>query len=141
MNSKSLGVIALLASMICLLCIASCGDSSPSGDPTALEIETLPAGETEGFHPFDEPPVLTSFDAPEYPEEAKQQKLEGSVMVKVIVDADGAVESATVLKSSDPIFEAAALEAASLCQFRPARFEGNPTRSAVAIPYQFRLDS
>ena len=32
------------------------------------------------------------------------------------------------------------LEAAMLSQFKPAKLDGEPTKSRVAIPYQFRLD-
>ena len=77
---------------------------------------------------------------PEYPEEATSGNIEGTVLVKVIVGADGTVENATVLKSSNTVFEAPALDAALQSKFKPAKLEGKPTKSQVAVPYQFRLD-
>ena len=96
--------------------------------------------EAEEFYRFDEPPVLTNYEMPDYPIVAKENNLEGTVTVKVTVGEDGTVEDVTVLDSSDPIFEDPALEAATLCQFKPAKLEGKPTKSRVAIPYQFRLE-
>ena len=94
----------------------------------------------EDFYPFDEPPVLTNYEMPDYPIVAKESNLVGTVMVKLTIGEDGTVEDVTVLDSSDPIFEEPALEAAALCQFKPAKLEGKPTKSRVAIPYQFRLE-
>jgi len=88
---------------------------------------------------FDEPPVLVRYDAPEYPEAAKEAGLEGAVTVELVVGEDGRVVEVSVVDSSDPAFEESALEAASRCEFRPAKLRGNPTRVRVLIPYQFRL--
>jgi len=120
--------------------VTSCGESSTSEQTAAIEIETLPQGDSGDFYSFDEPPVLTSYEAPTYPEIAREKGLEGSVMVKITVGVDGTVEDALILESTDPIFEESALEAAMLSQFKPAKLDGEPTKSRVAIPYQFRLD-
>jgi protein TonB len=122
------------------LIVGSCGDSSTPDDPGTVGVEVIPSGNGEPFYKFDTPPTLLTELDPEYPAEAKHSGLEGSVLVKVLVGVDGTVESASVLKSSDAVFESSALEAASRCQFIPAKFEGRPTRSHVAIPIRYRLD-
>jgi TonB family protein len=132
----------VLAAVIFAISVAviSCGESSTSEETAAIEIETLPLGDSDDFYQFDEPPVLTSYEAPTYPEIAREKGLEGSVMVKITVGVDGTVEDALILESTDPIFEESALEAAMHSQFKPANLDGAPTKSRVAIPYQFKLD-
>lgn len=115
--------------------MVACGETTTTDE--IIPVETSESGE---FYPFDEPPVLISLEEPEYPEKAKLAGLEGEVAVRVLVGAGGAVESVTVLRSSDSVFETAAADAASRCEFKPAKLDGKPTRSHVMIPYHFRLD-
>lgn len=140
MNFRLLKTVAVIGLLFIFICSISCGDSTNSGESTTLEILALDEGDSGEFYPFDAPPVLMSMESPAYPEEAKQSGLEGTVMVKVLVGIDGTVESVTVLEASDPIFEGAALDAATRCQFKPAKLEGQATRSYVAIPYHFKLE-
>ena len=140
MSIQMMRLILAVAIFAISVVAISCGESSTSEQTAAIEIETLPQGDSGDFYPFDEPPVLTSYEAPPYPEVAREKGLEGSVMVKITVGVDGTVEDALIRESTDPIFEESALEAAMLSQFKPAKLEGELTKSRVAIPYQFRLD-
>ena len=92
------------------------------------------------FEPFDVPPVLTVYEKPQYPERAREQGLEGWVRVKVLVGSDGRVKSARVLRSSDPLFEPAALAAAREFHFTPAERDRRRVRATVLVPVWFRLD-
>jgi TonB family protein len=121
--------------------IGACGESSTTGEVTSADVEFLQKSADGVFYPFDEPPVLTDLVTPEYPQEATREHIEGTVMVKIVVRADGSVENAAVLNSSHPVFEVPAVNAALQCQFKPAQLNGKPTKSQVAIPYQFKLNS
>jgi bla regulator protein blaR1 len=68
--------------------------------------------------------------APVYPQEAAARGLEGHVLVELTVTRNGSVRDVFVVESSDPIFEEAALAAASRFRYRPA-VEGG---SAVEVP-------
>jgi protein TonB len=136
MSVGFLKIAALVTFVIVTASIIACGDTTTGDESTALE-----TSDTDEFYPFDEPPVLTSYEQPTYPEQAKQAGLEGRVNVKILVGIDGSVERVTVLNASEPIFETAALEAASRCQFKPAKQEGKPTKSFVMVPFEFKLDS
>jgi protein TonB len=111
---------------------------TPKSGQTAVDtLQEAAAGE---FEPFDTPPSVIDSATPVYPEEARQQQLEGSVRVKVIVGADGLVESAEVLESTGgPILERAAVEAARSYRFTPATRDGVAIRSVVALPFHFKL--
>jgi TonB family protein len=128
--------VVLLFSLCCLL---GCGHSSGEDQAPGVEVSVLSTPDPDGTASFDEPPVLVKYDAPEYPEQAKRAGLEGNVTVELVVGEDGRVVDASVVDSSDPAFEEAAVEAASRCEFRPAKLDGNPTRVRVRVPYQFRL--
>lgn len=82
---------------------------------------------------------ILHFERPEYPEPARKAKIEGQVVVKVLVEADGSVAECAVLRSVHPLLDAAALASARLCRFEPGTQRGIPIRSWVALPYEFRL--
>ncbi|MCB2229242.1 energy transducer TonB [bacterium] len=77
---------------------------------------------------------------PEYPRLAKEAGLEGKVWIKVLVDIDGSVRDAVVVKSSESaILDQAALEAAYSNRFSPAIQNGRPIPVWAAYQVDFRL--
>jgi len=93
------------------------GNSAPSQP-------TLPDGVTE--------PQKISSPAPVYPEDARQQGIEGSVVLDALVGTDGAVHGLKILRSPDGELSGAAEEAVRQWRFRPAR---NRDGRAVAVHY------
>jgi protein TonB len=61
---------------------------------------------------------------PVYPARAAQAGLEGYVLVEFDVRADGTVENAVVIESSNQVFERSALNAAYRFRFKPRVVEG-----------------
>lgn len=93
------------------------------------------------FLAFDEPPALIDFVPPSYPALAREAGIEGTVAVRVLVSEEGKVISANVLSSDvTPAMEKAALEAAKLCRFRPAKQRTIAVKAHVMIPFQFQLN-
>lgn len=76
---------------------------------------------------------------PIYPEEARNEGVEGEVQLKMLVMADGIVKRSIVLTSSNPIFNRAALVASMQWTFRPAMTNGKSINAWVSIPFRFRL--
>jgi len=115
--------------------------------PTTFEsLEDMPpppppsSGTGGVFLAFDEAPVLTHFEVPKYPELAREAGIEGTVLVKVLVDEQGKVIQAVVLSSDvTPAMERAALAAAWKCRFKPAKQRTIPVKANVMIPFQFQL--
>ncbi|MBW2258311.1 MAG: TonB family protein, partial [Deltaproteobacteria bacterium] len=83
-------------------------------------------------------PVLIEDVVPEYPPAARDQGLEGLVVIQVAVLEDGTVGDAAVVQGPHPLLERAALEAARRLRFEPARQDGQPV--AVEILYRFQFD-
>lgn len=78
---------------------------------------------------------------PRYPRRAKTDGIEGLVLVRIIIGADGRVEPEhTRVIRSVPELDAAAISAVSQWRFSPALGrQGRPVRVIVEIPVQFSL--
>jgi protein TonB len=76
---------------------------------------------------------------PEYPDEARLNRIEGTVIVQALVGRDGRVKETKVTQSV-PGLDAAALTAIAQWKFKPAEAYGKPIAVWVAVPVKFRLD-
>jgi TonB family protein len=80
-----------------------------------------------------QPPVLVrDVHAPMTPT-AMRAKVNGGVMLRGVVDRDGAVSDVRVVKSLEPTQDAAARDAFSQWTFRPALRGGKPVPMAVTV--------
>src|SRR5688500_7595603 len=70
-------------------------------------------------------PRRTKFVAPAYPAEAQMRGLRGIVILELVVDEQGRVASADVIRSVPP-FDDAALSAARQWEYEPTLVEGRP---------------
>jgi len=87
---------------------------------------------------YDKPPRPVSIERPRYPEEAKARKLEGTVLVEILIDATGRVARARVLQSV-PDLDEAALACVYKWRFEPAIKHGDPVATIAQAPIVFRL--
>jgi protein TonB len=102
--------------------------------PVDTEIPVVP------FWKVEVKPQPVSVPTPNYPELARQAGIEGQAVVKALVEVDGSVISAEILKSSgNQSLDQAALEAAYRAKFTPAKQRDKPVRVPVSIPYRFTL--
>lgn len=77
---------------------------------------------------------------PAYPPEAARVKAEGSVTVRVEVDANGIPTSVTLARrSGERSLDEAALEAVRQWRFQPAIRNGKPVASTVEVPVDFTM--
>lgn len=74
-----------------------------------------------------------------YPEEAVKAGIEGRVVVKVLVEEDGTVSNAVVVRSKHPALDREALRVVSLIPFTPGMCDGKPVASWFTMPITFRL--
>ena len=117
------------------------GERTGSQEGNAWDGDTryAPAsGAPEFFIAVEHEPQLVWMQPPEYPEIARDAGIEGSVLVRALVGADGAVERVLLLQGVIGLDEAA-LEAAMTAVFRPALQQGRPVPVWVVIPIDFSL--
>lgn len=75
-----------------------------------------------------------------YPQKAKEEMIEGRVFVKFVVKKDGSTCCYSVVRSSDSVFEQAALQAVTkLGRWEPAKINGKSVNSYFMLPVTFRL--
>ncbi len=113
---------------------------APTTEFNELEAPPPPkVEETYEFYAVEIKPSVIRKVEPQYPDIARKAGIEGRVFVKVLVDTLGNVETVQVLKSSNPIFEKPAIEAAKKWKFKPGYQRDRPVKVWVAIPFIFKL--
>jgi len=90
---------------------------------------------------IDTPPKAIHMIQPIYPFEAKVQRIEGRVVVNLIVTKEGTVRDASVFQSSpEDIFDQAALDSVKQWKFDPGRIKGGEAvDTRVRVPIIFEL--
>jgi TonB family protein len=91
------------------------------------------------FVKADVDPAALKRKSPDYPPEALRSGAEGVVHVRLWVDTQGRVREAIIAQSDNPIFNAAALDAARQWEFSPATIKGKPVSVWVVLPFKFKL--
>lgn len=118
-------------------------DIAPNVFPSLRDVPVLqerPVERSPDFYVFDEAPELMTYVKPIYPELAMSAGIEGTVLLRVLVGEDGKVLSVDVLRSDvTPAMEEAAMIAARLFRFKPARQSTVPVKAYMAVPVEFRL--
>lgn len=87
---------------------------------------------------YDQQPRLISQAKPVYPHDAFTKKLEGTVEVGFIIDVDGRVRRAWIVKSI-PALDSAAIQAVRQWVFAPALKGGRPVATQHVAPVKFRI--
>ncbi len=84
-------------------------------------------------------PVVIHQVEPEYPDEARKAKFQGSVLVAVEVDEQGRVRGVRIVKSAGLGLDEKAMEAVKKWRFRPATRDGRPVAVPASIEVSFHL--
>lgn len=115
---------------------------TPTTEFDELEVPPPPTVDTTAYEFFavEVKPQVINYIEPEYPELARKAGIEGDVFIKVLVDENGNVIRAIVLRSTNKIFEEPSLNAARQFKFSPGKQRDIPVRVWMAIPFHFRLE-
>lgn len=87
---------------------------------------------------YDRAPRLIRQIKPDYPQEAFVKKVEGVVVVEILIDDNGRVVRARVIRSI-PLLDDAALAATRRWTFLPAIKDGRPVATVALAPVTFHL--
>jgi TonB family protein len=123
----------------CLLSLAGCGacSSSPTtpAGPATNAITVYEAGSGVSL------PTVVKEVKPAYTAEALSNRIQGAVLMSVVVLSDGTVGEVTVLRSLDTTFglDAQAVLAAKQWLFNPGMKDGVPVAVRVTIEMTFTL--
>ncbi len=99
----------------------------------------LPAAAQVPAGQLTRPPELVDFVDAEYPADAESLGLAGEVVLRLTIDASGAVTDVQVEQPAGHGFDEAAVEAARLFRFRPAQIDGQDAPVQILYRYAFTL--
>ena len=111
-----------------------------AADSTVLldsDAESLPTP-TEDYLVSDMPYVKKEI-RPAYPESARLERLEGAVVLDILIDDKGVVRQASVVEGPE-VFRAGALQAIKRFEFHPAKVEGKPVSVRIRYTLKFQLE-
>jgi protein TonB len=104
------------------------------GVPSAAQDEQ----EIYEYFSVEEPPKRKNTVTPEFPEMAQRAGIEGTVLLKVLVNRTGSVDSVEV-QSGPSIFHKPAIAAAKATSFTPARQNDKAVSCWVLMPFRFMV--
>jgi protein TonB len=85
-------------------------------------------------------PVLEADFRIPYPPEAKKAKVQGRVLMKLLIDAEGKVRRAVLISGPGYGLDEAAVGAMKNFRFRPARVQDKPVAVEIQFAYNFVLE-
>ena len=116
--------------------------AAPAATLAAQQPGQAPAGVVNASA-LEEPPqpMPGTCRPPSYPALLRASQIEGRVILEFVVDTAGRIEASSVntITSSHSQFEEAARRALLTCRYRPARFNDQPARVLVRLPYNFTI--
>ncbi|MGI8773378.1 MAG: energy transducer TonB [Acidobacteriaceae bacterium] len=85
------------------------------------------------------PPKLLKHLNPEYPQIAKAERLQGTVVLGAIVGADGSIRKLEPIVSAAPVLTDSAIRAIRDWKYQPARDHQSPVETSVVLACNFAL--
>jgi protein TonB len=110
----------------------------PGGVPGGVLGGVLGGTGTGPVMDYDQGPRPVKITRPQYPQEAFIKKIEGTVLVEILIDSQGRVVRARVLQSV-PMLDQAALQTVYQWVFQPAVKHGRPVPTIAHAPVAFRI--
>ena len=87
------------------------------------------------------PPKIVNHVQPEYPASAREDKIEGTVILNTVIDERGRVRNPTVAESSgNAELDRSASDAVAQWTFQPATLDGKPVEVYYTLTIRFALD-
>jgi TonB family protein len=113
--------------------------AGPNGGFSQLSPRNGGAPRPNRYRAYDKPPVATKVGEPEYSDEARRKKIQGIVMVSVLVTEEGFPADPRVERPLGHGLDEKALECVQEFRFKPAMKDGAPVEARVMIEINFRL--
>jgi len=111
------------------------------GEIRATTGDTIQQQDAFDVSELEKRPEAISQVPPNYPNELRKAKIEGSVTLVFLLNEQGRVEDARIENSSRAEFEKPALDAIRKWKFRPGVKDGQPVRAYIRMPMRFRVTS
>ena len=110
--------------------VISTAPAAPPPPPPSNQV--LPFG--EGMNR----PQLVTGPEPVFPREAREARVEGTLLAKCVITTEGALTGCRILKSL-PFLDQPVLDALAQRRYTPVSFQGRPVAVEYVIPFKFKL--
>jgi TonB family protein len=120
--------LLLLAAVTCLVALPAAGAAGQSAERQVYK----PGNGVSA-------PVVVKEVKPKYTVEAKDAKVQGTVLLDCVVETDGSVGEVKVVKALHDDLDKAAVDAARQWQFKPGTKDGKAVRVQIALEMTFSL--
>ena len=113
--------------------------------PSPSDAETIEPGVGDNAMSAVEVDSIAIFDAtsaaPEYPQTMALRRVEGTAVLRFVIDSTGLIDMSTVrvMSTTHSAFARAVLEAMPKMKFRPASIAGHPVRLLVEQAFSFKI--
>jgi TonB family protein len=107
-------------------------DASPNPSPSP-QSNAAPAGSGKSM------PELVYKMEPKYTAKARKAKVQGIVLVAMVVNAQGVPADVKVIKSLDPKLDENAIKAAKAYRFKPAVENGKPVAKPIKVEVNYQI--
>lgn len=94
---------------------------------------------SDALKPATTPPKFTSGKDPGYTDEAREAKIEGTVILTVKINENGRVTDVMVRNSLDKGLDRNAVKAVKRWRFEPATANGRPVATETNVSVDFRI--
>jgi TonB family protein len=111
---------------------AGFGDADVPAPPT---VQSRPAEAVAKLTPAE----ILSKPTPIYTEEARSKKIEGEVLLEVVLEASGKIRVLKVVRGLGHGLDDAAVRAAEQIRFKPALRDGQPSDSTAVLHIIFQI--
>ena len=123
-----------------LLCMGNIFVSLAAVDTNEIVIE-MPLDSAQiaedSLPPIEKMPEITKFVNAEYPLDLMKKGVQGAVLLELLVNDSGVVDSAKVVTGLHPVLDSSAVKASRQFLFTPATAGGKPV--AVLLQYEYRF--
>ena len=86
-------------------------------------------------------PTRTHYVAPRYPEQARDDRIQGEVVLESVIGLDGRMERIVVTGSAHPLLDVTARESVEQWRYAPVIVGGQPVKTRLMVTVQFFLQS
>jgi TonB family protein len=112
----------------------------PLGGGQETRFDEIPPGDEPSVMDGDIiPPHRHHFVKPAYPEEMRQARTEGKVVMLMVVDRDGVPGNIRLLESADARFDRSAVHAVTQWRYKPALRDGVPLNALLTVIVDYNL--
>jgi TonB family protein len=126
----ALGLATCASALALRLSVNALPTSTDKNSSQSADSLNVPSSEMAGN-------VLTKVP-PKYPEEAKKERIQGTVLLNAVIGKDGSVEKLTVVSGPKEL-QQSALDAVQQWTYKPYLLNGNPTEVKTTINVVYTL--